>query len=78
MTDNPGPPIVVEYKLSWPEEGTGRIGTFTIARAEWNRMTPAQRTARIEQELDDIAAGEMGWGWHIPDEDDWAATERDA
>jgi hypothetical protein len=68
-------PVVVEYEISWPDRDAIETATFTIPRAEWDAMTPAERTARIETEVEAIVGSTVGYGWHIHNEDDWARTE---
>lgn len=75
MTDNPRPPVVVEYSINWSDKDASEHGTFEIPRDEWDAMTPAERTAKCEQLAEEIVTNAVGWGWSIPDPDDWAATE---
>jgi hypothetical protein len=49
--------------------------TITVDRDKWDAMTPAQRRARLDADLDAHVADAGGYGWHIDDPDDYAATE---
>lgn len=72
------PPVVIEYSIYWPSADASEVGTFQIDRDEWDAMTPAQRLARAENGAQDIVENTVTWGWHIPDPDDYAATEEPA
>lgn len=46
-----------------------------IDRAEWEAMTPAERTKLLDDMADEYMANVCSYGWHIDDSDDYAATE---
>lgn len=69
------PPVVLEYTVSWPGVNGGETDTFEIPRDEWDKMTPAERYQRCDDMVESRAADLVGWGWHISDPDDYAATE---
>jgi hypothetical protein len=77
MADNsdPRPPVEVSYTISWPGLDGNETDTFEIPRAEWDALTPAERTARIEDCVQARFVDLCGWGWHIYDKADYAATE---
>jgi hypothetical protein len=75
MADNdPRPPVIVEYSLSWPGVDGSESDTVEIPRDEWDAMTPAQRVAECEQIANEAAYNRFSWGWNIEDADDYAAT----
>lgn len=74
-TEDARPPVVVEYTISWPGLNGRETDTFEIARTEWEAMTPAERTARIEEVVEARFVDLCGYGWHIYNETDYKATE---
>lgn len=72
MTTTP-PPVVATLNV----EGFGHHDTATveITRDEWDTLTPAQRVALLDEMAGEHAAFSVGWGWHIDDPTDLAATE---
>lgn len=77
MADNEDlrPPVIVEYSIEWPDEAAFEEGSFEIDRAEWDKMTPAERTRRCQDGAEEFVRNSVGWGWNIPNPDDYAATE---
>lgn len=55
--------------------GGSETETIEIARAEWDAMTPADRSALCAQIADEEASNRFSWGWNIDDPDDYAQTE---
>lgn len=77
MADNEDlrPPVVVEYSIEWPEQGAFDDGTFEIPRDEWDAMTPTERAQRCQVGAEEFVQNAIGWGWNIPNPDDFAAAE---
>lgn len=46
-----------------------------IDRTEWDAMTPAERRSYIDDLMDAAVQNAGGYGWHIDDPDDLAATD---
>lgn len=72
---DPRPPVEISYTISWPGVGGEETDTFQIPRAEWDMMSPTERTAWIEDAVQSRFADLCGWGWHIYNEADYAGTE---
>lgn len=66
-------PVRASLNVQW--EGGHRIEEIEIDRAEWDAMSPDERAKMLDQESTSHAADYVGWGWHIADPDDLAATE---
>lgn len=56
-------------------EANPRTEEHEIDRAEWDAMTPALRRDLLESLMDAAVQNAGGYGWHIDDPDDAAATE---
>jgi len=66
------PPVVVSLNVEAFSDS--RSDTAEIPRAEWDAMTPAERTKRVSEMASDFANDYVGYGWHIDDPDDYAST----
>jgi hypothetical protein len=74
MTESPNTgPVIVSLHV----EGFGESEneTHEIPRAEWDAMTPVERVKAAEEAAGVFAGNCVGWGWHIDDPQDYAATE---
>lgn len=65
-------PVIVNLHV----EGFGESAdtNLEVTRAEWDRMSPIERSDLLDEEAEAFAANHVGWGWHIADEDDAAAA----
>lgn len=69
------PPVIVDYNISWPGLDGQENDTIKIPREKWDAMTPTERTAWIEDAVQARFADLCGYGWHIYNPADFAATE---
>jgi hypothetical protein len=72
---DPRPPVLVEINVSWPGFDGQHNETIEVSRDKWDAMTWYERTQYCETLAEETAADMVGWGWHIPDQDDYATTE---
>lgn len=73
MSDqNDGPVVVSLHVEGWNNSADD---TVEVPRAEWLRMTPAQRQEWCEGAANVHASNTVSWGWYIDDPADLASTE---
>lgn len=68
-------PVIVEYSISWPDKDASITRTVEINRELWNSMNRADRWNLVDRTVEREIAGQISWGWTIPDENDWADVE---
>lgn len=72
MNTQPRPPVIIELHV----EGFGEQSddTAEIDRDEWDAMTPAERSRKLDRYADEHMSNAVSYGWHIKDPTDYAAA----
>jgi hypothetical protein len=72
--DKPRPVIVEIFTAARASINSEQSDTVEIDRAEWDAMTPAERSRLCDELADTTAYNRFEWGWNIKDEQDMAQT----